>query len=170
MNKNEKCILINMNFGHFLSHFNMLVFPGLVIPLSIYLKMDIKDILPLSFYMYLLFGLSALPWGILGDKIRAKKTHVLFFILEQVFVLFLQVFFLENTMLFSLFLGGVGFFFRDLPPNWTWDHIKGHLENEPGPWNKWYVWKYWTCLCPYFGRNCELSIWGKSQFFSHWVF
>ncbi len=105
----EKNILINMTFGHFLSHFNMLVFPPLVIPLTIYLKMDIKNVLSLSFYMYLLFGLSALPWGVVGDRLGAKKLMFLFFIGSGVCAI-LAGNFIDHPFLFSLFLGGVGFF------------------------------------------------------------
>ncbi|WP_461833017.1 MFS transporter [Desulfothermus sp.] len=109
MDKNERNTLINMNFAHFLSHFNMLVFPALVLPMSGYLKMEIKDVLPLSFYMYLLFGLSAFPWGVIGDRIEAKKLMYFFYLGTGTCAIMASIF-LKNPLLFSLFLGGVGLF------------------------------------------------------------
>lgn len=68
MERREHHILINTCFGHFMSHFNMLVFPAIVIPLTMRLKMGMADVLGLSFWMYLLFGCTALPWGIIADR------------------------------------------------------------------------------------------------------
>ncbi len=109
MDKNERNILINMNIAHLLSHFNMLFFPGLVIPLSNYLKMDIKDVIPLSFYMYLLFGLSSLPWGIIGDRINAKKLMYIFYLGAGISAILASIS-LKHPLLFSICLGGVGIF------------------------------------------------------------
>jgi len=51
--------------AHFLFHFYEIAFPALAIPLMLSLKMDLKGVLELGFPMYLLFGLSSLPWDIL---------------------------------------------------------------------------------------------------------
>ncbi|MBW1679932.1 MAG: MFS transporter [Deltaproteobacteria bacterium] len=75
----EKRLLLITCFGHFMSHFNMLVFPAVVIPLSNRLHLDMAQVLGLSFWMYLLFGLMALPWGIIGDRVGAKSLMMLFF-------------------------------------------------------------------------------------------
>jgi len=68
MEKREHHILINTCYGHFMSHFNMLVFPAIVIPLTMRMNMDMAGVLGLSFWMYLLFGCTALPWGIIADR------------------------------------------------------------------------------------------------------
>ena len=64
----ERCILINTSYGHFMSHLNMLVFPAVVLPLTDVFGMQITGILAMSFWMYLLFGLTALPWGLAADR------------------------------------------------------------------------------------------------------
>ena len=76
----ERNILNITAFGHFLSHFNMLVFPALVLPLSGRLGLSLGDTLALSFWMYLLFGITALPWGIAADRWGARPLLVLFFV------------------------------------------------------------------------------------------
>ncbi len=72
MEKREHHILINTCFGHFMSHFNMLVFPAIVLPLTKRLDMAMADVLGLSFWMYLLFGCTALPWGMIADRWGGK--------------------------------------------------------------------------------------------------
>ncbi len=64
----EKRILINTCYGHFLSHFNMLVFPAMVNPLTARMNLTMAEVLGVSFWMYLLFGLTALPWGLAADR------------------------------------------------------------------------------------------------------
>jgi MFS family permease len=68
MNKRERHILITTCYGHFMSHYNMLVFPAVALPLTLRLQMNLADVLAISFWMYLLFGLSALPWGLVADR------------------------------------------------------------------------------------------------------
>ena len=58
MTSNERNVLYTTCFGHFLSHFNMLTFPAVVLPLSRQLGLPLSEVLALSFYMYLLFGLT----------------------------------------------------------------------------------------------------------------
>ena len=67
MKTNEQNILAITCFGHFMSHFNLLVFPALVLPLTARYAMDLAQVISLAFWMYLLFGLTALVWGILSD-------------------------------------------------------------------------------------------------------
>ena len=76
----EKRILLNTCFGHFLSHFNMLVFPAVVIPLTAQMNLTMADVLGLSFWMYLLFGLTALPWGLAADRWGAKPLLILLYL------------------------------------------------------------------------------------------
>ncbi len=79
MNANDRSILSVTCYGHFLSHFNMLVFPAILLPLSARLEMGMADTLELALYMYLLMGISALPWGYLADKIGARPLLALFY-------------------------------------------------------------------------------------------
>ena len=79
LNNDEKKILAVTCLGHFMAHFNMLTFPVLVLPLSTGLDMSVADVLGLSFAMYLLFGLTALPWGLAADRWGAKPLLVLYF-------------------------------------------------------------------------------------------
>jgi len=72
MTQNERNILSTTCFGHFLSHFNMLTFPAVVLPLSVALELPLAEVVGISFWMYLLFGLTALPWGLVADRLDAK--------------------------------------------------------------------------------------------------
>ncbi len=76
----EQKILALTCFSHFLSHFNMLIFPALVIPLSAHLGISIGQTIEISFWMYLMYGLTALPWGLAADKWGAKPLLALFFL------------------------------------------------------------------------------------------
>lgn len=80
MNPDERRILLVTSLGHFLSHYNMLVFPSLVLPLTLTTGLDMPTVLGLSFWMYLLFGVSALPWGMLGDRIGGKWLLMAMFV------------------------------------------------------------------------------------------
>jgi MFS family permease len=80
MDASEKRILINTCFGHFMSHFNMLVFPAVVIPLTASMNLTMAEVLGISFWMYLLFGLTALPWGLAADRWGAKPLLLLFYL------------------------------------------------------------------------------------------
>ena len=55
MNTQERAILSATGYGHFLNHFNMLVFPALAPPLSQHFGLDLAVTLDLGFWMYLLF-------------------------------------------------------------------------------------------------------------------
>lgn len=75
----ERRVLINCCYGHFMSHFNMLAFPAIVIPLTTKLSMSMASVLEISFLMYLMFGVSALPWGIAGDKYGSRPFFLIFY-------------------------------------------------------------------------------------------
>ncbi len=68
MNTNEKRILIFSSMSHFFTHFYILIFPVLVIPLSRALNIPLDTVIGLSFLMYLLYGLAAVPWGFIADN------------------------------------------------------------------------------------------------------
>lgn len=68
MNRIERNVIFNTSYGHFLSHCNMLVFPAVVIPLTQRLGISLAETLQLSLWMYMLLGLTALPWGLAADR------------------------------------------------------------------------------------------------------
>lgn len=80
MSGRDKRILVVTCYGHFMSHFNMLVFPAVVLPLTARLNMAMGPVLEISFWMYLLFGVTALPWGALADRFGARPLLSLFFL------------------------------------------------------------------------------------------
>jgi MFS family permease len=105
----ERHILINTCYGHFISHFNMLVFPALVLPLTLRFNLEMADILGLSFWMYLLFGLTALPWGILADRLGAKPLFRLFYMGAGSGGLAAALW-MDTTEIFPVCLAAIGFF------------------------------------------------------------
>lgn len=78
--KREKKLITVTCFGHFMCHYNMLTFPAVVLPLAARLDLPMARVLGISFWMYLLFGLTALPWGIIGDRWGARRLMVIFFL------------------------------------------------------------------------------------------
>lgn len=109
LNPNERNILTITCFAHFVSHFNMLVFPAIVLPLTGSLNMELSAVLALSFWMYFLFGVTALPWGLLSDWLGAKPLLFVFFVGAGVCGL-LSAGVIDSPGLFSLCLAGIGFF------------------------------------------------------------
>jgi MFS transporter, FSR family, fosmidomycin resistance protein len=109
MKPNERKILSTTCFGHFMSHFNMLVFPALVLPLTVKYGMGMASVLALSFWMYLLFGVTALPWGLLSDRFGAKPLLLIFYT-GAGFCGLAAGWFLDDPGVFSLCLAGVGLF------------------------------------------------------------
>ena len=80
LDQHDRRILLNTCYGHFMSHFNMLVFPALVLPLTARLGIAMAQVLALSFWMYLLFGLTALFWGVIADRFGARRLLFVFFV------------------------------------------------------------------------------------------
>ncbi|NNF98975.1 MAG: MFS transporter [Desulfobacteraceae bacterium] len=109
MNTQEKRILLTTCYGHFMSHFNMLTFPALVLPLAAYLDLPLADVLNLSFYMYVLFGITALPWGLLADRIGARSLMALYYFGAGISGLAVAVW-IDSPMIIAIGLGAVGFF------------------------------------------------------------
>ena len=109
MHPNEKNILTVTCFGHFMSHFNMLMFPAIVLPLSDILGLELGRVLALSFWMYLFFGLTALPWGLLSDRFGAKPLLLLFYAGAGLSGICAALF-MSSPLGFSLSLAGIGFF------------------------------------------------------------
>jgi MFS family permease len=72
MDANQKRILVFTSAAHFLTHFFVLVFPALVMPISRDLSLEPAQVIPLSFPMYLCYGILAIPWGYLSDRFGAR--------------------------------------------------------------------------------------------------
>lgn len=109
MIRQERNVLIITSFGHFLSHFNMLVFPAIVLPLTTLLDLTLAQVLGISLWMYLLFGLTALPWGILADRVSAKALMQLYYAGAGICGLSAAVC-IDSPGFLTLSLAGVGFF------------------------------------------------------------
>ncbi len=109
MNAEERRILIVTSFGHFMSHFSMMVFPALVLPLTKYYNLGFSQVIRLSFLMYLFYGISALPWGIVTDRLGARRLMATFFLGTSICA-WLGALFLPSPREFSFFLAGMGVF------------------------------------------------------------
>lgn len=78
MNHHERRILTATCWAHFLSHCNMLVFPAVALPLAGHFDRSLSDTLAMGLWMYVCFGLSALPWGLLADRVGVRPLLLLF--------------------------------------------------------------------------------------------
>jgi MFS family permease len=70
--QDEHNILLITCPGHFFTHFFTLTFPAIAIPLTTSFGMPLEDVLKLSLWMYLLYGVLAIPVGLAADRWRAK--------------------------------------------------------------------------------------------------
>ncbi|MGH7790496.1 MAG: MFS transporter [Candidatus Binatia bacterium] len=70
--RNERNVLILTGVGHFTAHFFELMFPTLAVTLAAQSGAPLEQVLGWSFLGYLLFGLGALPAGLLADRIGAR--------------------------------------------------------------------------------------------------
>jgi len=109
LNQTEKRIMVVTCFGHFLSHFNVLVFPAVLLPLVDRLGLEMARVLGMSFFMYLLFGVTALPWGFIGDRFGIKRLMLLYFLGAGGAGLGAG-FFLDSPPLLTACLAGIGLF------------------------------------------------------------
>lgn len=73
----EKRILTLTSAAHFLTHLYELTFPALALTVRDDLGWSLSEVLRLSFGMYLLFGLGALPMGFLTDHWKARWVLVI---------------------------------------------------------------------------------------------
>ncbi len=105
----ERRILLVTCFGHFMSHFNMLVFPALLLPLADRLNMDMANVLGISFWMYLLFGITALPWGMAADRWGATRFLLIFYLGAGLSGL-LAAFWIDSPPALTICLAGIGLF------------------------------------------------------------
>ena len=73
MEPNEKKILIFTSLSHYLTHFYVLLFPALIMPMSRDFNVTTDIIISIGFPMYLLYGILAIPWGYLSDRFGYKR-------------------------------------------------------------------------------------------------
>jgi MFS family permease len=107
MDFNERKIIVLTCYCHFLSHFYMLIFPSLVMPLTTYFQMSIPDVLSLGFLMYLLFGVGALPMGIATDLWNGKRMLTLYLLGIGVFSLMAGISKQANFLMINLAIIGL---------------------------------------------------------------
>lgn len=79
-NSRDRRIMAVTCYGHFLSHFNMLVFPAVLLPLSRNMNLDMAHVIGFSVWMYFLFGVTALPWGMVADRWSPVPLMKIFFV------------------------------------------------------------------------------------------
>lgn len=68
----ERNVLLLTGVGHFATHFFELMFPTLAVALARQNEIPLEEVLAWSFFGYLLFGLGALPVGLLADRLNAR--------------------------------------------------------------------------------------------------
>jgi hypothetical protein len=87
----------------------MLVFPAVVLPLAARLKMDMAYVLDLSFWMYCLFGITALPWGMIADRWGSKSLFLIYYLGAGLSGLAAAAW-IDHPLRFSLALAMIGLF------------------------------------------------------------
>ena len=72
----ERRILTFTSIGHFFTHFTMLLFPPLATTIARDLGLELDRVFFISFLMYLLYGVGAMPWGYLADRWNPRLVLV----------------------------------------------------------------------------------------------
>jgi MFS family permease len=106
--KSERRLLLFANAGHFFAHSLILIFPQIITPLMREFGLQAHEVLKLSFFMYLFFGIGALPSGFLADRIKPKITFTIFF--TGVGLTSILTFFSRSTMGLRIALMFMGMF------------------------------------------------------------
>lgn len=104
----EKRVVLVASLTHYLIHLNMVIFPVIVLPFSREKGLPISEVFPLSFLMYLLYGMLALPAGYLAD--RWSKVGMLKICMIGTGLSSLGAAFSTGTGDFGFFLALIGFF------------------------------------------------------------
>ena len=104
----EKRILAITCVCHFLTHMFVLVFPAATIPIVNSLGMPIEDVIKLSFFMYLLYGLGALPAGYIVDRWQAKRMLLIGVVLMGAGLVLSGLFASQRMIPVGLTLVGIG--------------------------------------------------------------
>ncbi|MFO8065615.1 MAG: MFS transporter [Spirochaetota bacterium] len=76
----DKKILTATSLGHALTHISMLVLPAVLVPVSQEYDLSLTRVTGIGTVAYLLFGVGALPAGIVGRLTSAKFLLILYFI------------------------------------------------------------------------------------------
>lgn len=105
-NRAERNVLLITCPCHFLTHFFVLVFPAVTMPMVATLGMPLEDVVKLSFVMYLAYGLGALPAGFLVDQWQARGMLVIGLVLMGGGMLLAGAF--PDPAAMAAFLGIVG--------------------------------------------------------------
>ena len=74
--RNERNVVLLTGAGHFSTHFFELMYPTLAVALARDTGTPFDQVLGWSFLGYLFFGLGALPFGFLGDRISARALII----------------------------------------------------------------------------------------------
>ncbi len=105
---NERKIILFTCVAHFFTHFYEMIFPALAIPLMLSLQIDLAEVLKLSFLMYLLYGLTALPWGMVADRFNNRSALIIFFMGTSLGALLTALSDTSTSLMLSLAV--IGFF------------------------------------------------------------
>jgi len=106
MDSNERRILAFTGLGHFFTHFTMLLFPPLVTTIARDLGMELDEVFSVSFLMYLLYGICAIPWGFLADRWDPRFALALGIIVAGIGLIGAGL--VRNPLMLSLSLAIVG--------------------------------------------------------------
>ena len=106
--KTERKLLSFTNAGHFFTHALVLIFPSITTPLMAEFGLEAHEVLRLSFFMYLFYGIGALPSGLLADRVHPRITFTLFF--TGVGLMSILTFFSKSTLQFQISLMFMGMF------------------------------------------------------------
>jgi len=104
----EKNVLLLTCPCHLMTHFMILVFPAVTIPIMETLGMTLEDVVKLSFMMYLAYGLGALPAGYLTDRWQARKLLIAGVYLMGIGMLLAGAFPSRTWMPYCLLVVGIG--------------------------------------------------------------
>lgn len=107
-NAAERKILLITCPCHFLTHFFILVFPAITMPMVATFGVPLEEVLKVSFVMYLLYGLGALPAGLLVDHWQAKGMLVIGVLLMGAGLFLAGAFPHRGAMAALLGIAGVG--------------------------------------------------------------
>ena len=108
MTSTEKRIFGITILGHAMCHVYMLIFAAALLSIQQSLKIGLTQLTSIGTICYLLFGLGALPSGILATKTNAKFTLKLFFLFSALASCVTGL--SNNRLLFAAGLASIGLF------------------------------------------------------------
>ncbi|MCC6220661.1 MAG: MFS transporter [Deltaproteobacteria bacterium] len=74
MDRSGKKVVAITGIAHFFAHFFELIFPAMTMYIARDLNVDVNAVIQAGFLLYLLYGVLALPWGYLADKVGANAA------------------------------------------------------------------------------------------------